>query len=525
MKKERSWLLQLAALPALLCGLLFGGCARDQLFIYVDTDAPVPSLVLAGERRPDRKAYSPDALVDTLRVDVHDGGGTLRDACEQTVADAAQWPVSFGMTPPPPGEQVYLRLRIFRGSLGNGKVPTKTPKVCGRQVAAGETPELTDPPAAATIDRLLALPAQLGRGIRSLHTTLRFGCIGVPASFLLRRSCMDLGKDGRVMYDRFDAESTFQDVNDAPPSKIGEAELAQVVDCKNDPNEKIRPAKAVCIKGGFTILGDPRTFPLLTGEDRPYPLLAAYLSPFWMDQTEFTIERFDAMLAAGDSKVTPPKEAVKQDPALFRIERYNCTYGTDYAPNPKYPMNCTPWETARKTCQYFGGDLPTEAQWEHAARGRGQGWAFAWGNQIPDFKDRCCRSSLSRLIWDINDGRDVLTKPPKAPDERCGEYRPAPVGQYRGEGCPDGGDISLDGVWDLTGNLVEFTRDEYHPYAERCGYGEGLTVDPVCSSTPGTIHVSRGGRFYGGLSTAGSALRHEALADFQQGFRCVYSGN
>jgi formylglycine-generating enzyme required for sulfatase activity len=137
---------------------------------------------------------------------------------------------------------------------------------------------------------------------------------------------------------------------------------------------------------------------------------------------------------------------------------------------------------ARAFCRRVGGDLPTEAQWEYAARG---GSRFPWS-----FGDD--EAQLENYGWfDKNsDG--------KAQGVR--QKRPNPLGLY-----------------DMHGNVWEWTRDWYNDYAS------GVFVDPLGLSS-GTYRVVRGGSFRSspaGLRSAGrdGGLR-ERRYDFY-GFRCV----
>lgn len=101
-----------------------------------------------------------------------------------------------------------------------------------------------------------------------------------------------------------------------------------------------------------------------------------------------------------------------------------------YAGMDSLPVVHVSWNDANAYCQWAGKHLPTEAQWEKAARGA-QGNEFVWGNK---FKEKI--ANVGEESW---------------------EYEVAPVGSY-----PE--DKSVYGVYDLTGNAREWVADWYKPY-------------------------------------------------------------
>ncbi len=150
------------------------------------------------------------------------------------------------------------------------------------------------------------------------------------------------------------------------------------------------------------------------------------------------------------------------------------------------------WDEARRYCEAVGKRLPNEAEWELAARGVARR-LYPWGNQPPSCTTAIFARQLDRTCW--------LGNPNDA----------APVGSAAG-------DVTPEGVFDLGGNVSEWTADAS---GERptCS---GPCVDPKV--TDGIARVVRGGSwgsFSGGLRAAGRFALKPTAARTNLGFRCA----
>jgi formylglycine-generating enzyme required for sulfatase activity len=455
--------------------------ARPQLVIVVDTDAHV-----VGEL-DSNPAVSPDATIDTLRVDVLDDQNNEIDLRTFVVADTASWPLSFGIEPSSAyGSEVRVWIRGFRalfaapGTAANGAATL-------------------DPLPEVTIDRLVAIPLP-SSGVEQLTVTLQTDCMGTPSSFgtpLI--TCIDAGQLAGDPH-------TGLVTGGPAASSVGTWAPALEVPCNATPG-----ANQVCIPGGFFILGDLNAVgDAPTTDFETVPLHPVIMSPFLLDQYEFTVGRLRTLVNSGAFKGTLPTPATPSD----SYDQFCTWLGANDATHDDLPVNCVSYATAQALCGLVTGGaghgvLPTEAQWEYAARGRGQRLWYPWGDMDP----QCCSASLDRA------------GPPDVPTT-CTGTGLEPVGSHPlSPACAGMGDVTRDNVFDMAGSVSEVLGDDEQAFTAPCWTGAAILTDPVCQAT-NAAYGQRGSNWNGGEATALLALRNYAAGAAGQptaGFRCAYA--
>lgn len=213
------------------------------------------------------------------------------------------------------------------------------------------------------------------------------------------------------------------------------------------------------------------------------------VSPFLIDRTEVTYAQFRRFLLE-----RPEWRKGRAQPSVADANYLLDWTGLSYPPgNDDHPVVWVSWPAAAAYAKWRGARLPTEAEWEAAARGT-DGRRFPWGNSRPD------TGSIRRCNY-----RSI-------PPERDGYLNTAPVGTY-----PDG--TSPFGVVDMAGNAWEWVADWHDPdfYAESSG------SDPTGPES-GTYRVLRGGSWSVPASWVASTVRLRAFpvrSSDQVGFRCA----
>jgi formylglycine-generating enzyme required for sulfatase activity len=187
------------------------------------------------------------------------------------------------------------------------------------------------------------------------------------------------------------------------------------------------------------------------------------LDAFWIDRTEVTNAQHAHCVAAGVCQIS----------AFAYDARFN---GADY------PVVGVGWQDAADYCRWVGGRLPTEAEWEYAARGPG-GHIYPWGNDPPD-------DTLLNYNGNVGDTTKV------------GSY---PKGQ------------SWVGALDMAGNVWEWVNDWYGEYPSE------PQVNPT-GPTSGEYRVARGSSWDDDRNYARVAIRSRIAPDLRYiyiGFRCA----
>ena len=211
------------------------------------------------------------------------------------------------------------------------------------------------------------------------------------------------------------------------------------------------------------------------------PARQVFVSAFAIGRTEVTVEAYGRCVAAS---------------ACTRAGQYgDCNHG--YPERGQFPANCVTFFQAQAYCAWIGGRLPTEAEWEKAARGS-DGRIWPWGNDFEDTPGHWranCGEGLAHDLW-LRDGFEL----------------DAPVGKY-----PQG--ASPYGLLDMAGNVAEWVADWYGEYDPTA------TKDPTGPAT-GKVKVVRGGSYMSPRKLVRASARDWHSPDqwlAHVGFRCVVS--
>mgnify|MGYP000417934823 CR=1 FL=1 len=236
----------------------------------------------------------------------------------------------------------------------------------------------------------------------------------------------------------------------------------------------------VLIPGGSFKMGRNNGKP----EDDNTPNHTVKIDSFYMDKYEVTVGQFKKFI-----------QETRYDFDWGWWEKYFVS------PADNHPMVNVDWHEANAYARWAGKRLPTEAEWEYAARGGLQGKRYPWGNAIT--KD----DANFHKYWKNDDeyknksirGKDVL------------KYT-SPIGSFSPNGY---------GLFDMAGNVSEWCQDWYQD-----GYYKASEIENPQGPKTGTTKVTRGGHWYSWHKGLRVYNRGDNLPDIKhwqdvQGFRCA----
>jgi formylglycine-generating enzyme required for sulfatase activity len=224
-----------------------------------------------------------------------------------------------------------------------------------------------------------------------------------------------------------------------------------------------------CVTGWKSITGGTFYMGSDSGGADEKPVHPVTVPSFEMMETEVTVELY--RLCVEDLACTKPDTASQ------------CNWNR--SGRDDHPVNCVDWQQAVDFCRWAGGRLPSEAEWEYAARSAGQDILYPWGNDLPT----CSRANYSGCeddTWMV---------------------------------CNAATGNTSQGLCDMGGNVWEWVQDRYHD-----NYTGAPSNGSAWESPPGDYRVLRGGSWYvlaGGLRTSYRNQAYPDAAFSYYGFRCA----
>jgi len=234
------------------------------------------------------------------------------------------------------------------------------------------------------------------------------------------------------------------------------------------------------VPSGTYWMGSQLNTPNSNEDENPQHEVA--LTAFWMDYAEVTTTQFAMFL----NVVGNQKERGVKWVDLYNSSSSITNDNGEFFPKPGMddkPVTLVSWYGAEAYCQWAGGQLPTESQWEYAARGENHS-TYPWGNASPT-----CDLTQFRVC----------------PDGLLSVGSKSPAGD------------SWVGLADMGGNAWEWTADWYDAYET------AVSINPTGPRT-GSERVLRGGSWGGDAWMARTAYRYRNVPTFRSvfyGFRCA----
>jgi len=224
----------------------------------------------------------------------------------------------------------------------------------------------------------------------------------------------------------------------------------------------------VSIPGGTYEMGS------MIGDSDEQPVHSVTVSGFEMTKTEVTVQQYRACVVAGACTAPP-------------------TGGSCNWNEPGYedhPVNCVDWSQAVTFCAWAGGRLPSEAEWEYAARSEGQDIEYPWGDDAAT----CTYAVMGNgSTYGCGTGRTMAA---------CSK----PAGN------------TAQGLCDMAGNVWEWVEDWYHD-----SYAGAPSDGSAWTGPPGSARVLRGGSYYNfavSLRVASRNYHDPSYQGHSLGFRC-----
>jgi formylglycine-generating enzyme len=291
------------------------------------------------------------------------------------------------------------------------------------------------------------------------------------------------------------AQNTGSEKVTKPETPIDNDQPVQAVQPKAK-NSAVPEMEMIFFEGGKFQMGS------VNGLPNEQPVHDVTLKPFYIDKTPVTVAQFRSFIEATEHKTEAEKFG---DSGVFNLEKQNwellpgATWRKPFGPSgpdaeDNHPVTHLSWNDAVAYATWAGKRLPTEAEWEYAARsGKNTGNKFSWGNEVT------VNGKYFANTWQ---------GPIDAPKAEDGYLFTSPVGAFGKNEA---------GLTDMGGNVWQWCADNYKPYL---GSQEPVREDPK-------VKVIRSGSFFydqngeDSFSVSGRSMNSVETSLFNTGFRCA----
>jgi formylglycine-generating enzyme required for sulfatase activity len=264
------------------------------------------------------------------------------------------------------------------------------------------------------------------------------------------------------------------------------------------------PEGAIEVPGGYFWMGGNDSY----AKDREKPVHQVYVGTFWIYKTHVTNAQFTEFVDATNYVTTAENKGWSLAYNGVSFDERAGTYwrapkgpGSNIIGFDDYPVLHVSWYDANAFCNWAGGRMPTEAEWEKAARGTSGTRMFPWaGTALTGNLANFCDKANCPAAWAVQNQND-------------GFAMSSPVGYYPAGASPYG-------VLDMAGNVTDWVYDWY----DEDYYQNSPDWNPS-GPLSGIEKVHRGASWYSGYTNQRSAARNFNIPIHTHdhgGFRCVF---
>jgi formylglycine-generating enzyme required for sulfatase activity len=272
------------------------------------------------------------------------------------------------------------------------------------------------------------------------------------------------------------SEAPAVDIEAARPLPGESGDTDEAVDTEpagGEGQDDVERGDFVKMAGGTFTMGSA------DGDADERPAHSVTVPPFEILRAEVTVAEYEKCVFMEKCHWPPDKRDAE-----------GCNWG--HGARSDHPINCVDWDQAKFYCEWIGGRLPTEAEWEFAARSGGKDFVYPWGDE----EANCDLATMA-----TQDGNG------------CGEERTGPV-------CAKTAGNTAQGLCDMAGNVAEWVEDKYHAH-----YNGAPSDGSAWPAVAEKHRVIRGGSWLNaeakGLRAAERVKFRPNFGDIHNGFRCA----